>query len=61
MIVDSATALFRTDYQGRGELSERQIQLAQFLRQLTRLSEEFGIAVVMTNQVRNMSWNCVSV
>jgi DNA repair protein RAD51 len=23
MIVDSATALFRTDYQGRGELSER--------------------------------------
>jgi DNA repair protein RAD51 len=61
MIVDSATALFRTDYQGRGELSERQIQLAQFLRQLTRLSEEFGIAVVMTNQVRNMSWNSVSV
>ena len=51
MIVDSATALFRTDYQGRGELSERQIQLAQFLRQLTRLAEEFGIAVVMTNQV----------
>jgi DNA repair protein RAD51 len=61
MIVDSATALFRTDYQGRGELSERQIQLAQFLRQLTRLSEEFGIAVVMTNQVRNMSWNSVSI
>jgi len=51
MIVDSATALFRTDYHGRGELSERQMQLAQFLRQLTRLSEEFGIAVLMTNQV----------
>lgn len=51
MIVDSATALYRTDFQGRGELSERQMQLAQFLRQLTRLAEEFGIAVVLTNQV----------
>lgn len=51
MIVDSATALYRTDYSGRGELSERQMHLAQFLRQLTRLAEEFGIAVVITNQV----------
>ena len=51
LVVDSATALFRTDFSGRGELSERQTQLAQFLRQLTRLAEEFGIAVVITNQV----------
>lgn len=51
MVVDSATALFRTDYMGRGELSERQMQMAQFLRQLTRLAEEFGIAVLITNQV----------
>ena len=29
----------------------RQMHLAQFLRQLTRLAEEFGIAVVLTNQV----------
>lgn len=51
LIVDSATALYRTDYSGRGELSERQSNLAQFLRQLTRMSAEFGIAVVITNQV----------
>jgi DNA repair protein RAD51 len=51
MVVDSATALFRTDFSGRGELSERQMQLAQFLRQLTRIAEEFGVAVVLTNQV----------
>lgn len=51
IVVDSATALFRTDYTGRGELSERQMQLGQFLRQLTRLSEEFGVAVFITNQV----------
>jgi len=51
IVVDSATALYRTDYSGRGELSERQMQLGQFLRQLTRLAEEFGVAVFMTNQV----------
>jgi len=51
IIVDSATALFRTDYTGRGELSERQMQMGQFLRQLTRLAEEFGVAVFLTNQV----------
>ena len=40
----------RTDSQGRGELAERQQQLAQFMRQLTRLANEFGCAVVITNQ-----------
>ena len=51
LIVDSATALYRTDYAGRGELSSRQMHLAQFLRTLQRLADEFGIAVVITNQV----------
>ncbi|KAL3906816.1 MAG: hypothetical protein SGILL_009122, partial [Bacillariaceae sp.] len=51
LVVDSATALFRTDYMGRGELSERQMQIGQFLRQLTRMAEEFGVAVFITNQV----------
>jgi DNA repair protein RAD51 len=27
------------------------MQLAQFLRQLTRMAEEFGVAVVISNQV----------
>ena len=40
IVVDSATALFRTDFSGRGELSERQMQLGQFLRQLTRSVRE---------------------
>lgn len=30
------------------------MNLGQFLRQLTRLAEEFGIAVVLTNQVQPM-------
>lgn len=51
VVVDSATALYRTDYSGRGELAERQQKLAQFLRRLQRLADEFGVAVVITNQV----------
>jgi len=51
IIVDSATACYRTDYSGRGELSARQMHLAQFLRQLLKLSDEFGVAIVVTNQV----------
>lgn len=42
IIVDSATALFRTDFTGRGELAERQQLLGQFMRQLQRLANEFG-------------------
>nr|XP_045611468.1 DNA repair protein RAD51 homolog A-like isoform X2 [Procambarus clarkii] len=51
LIVDSAMALYRTDYAGRGELSARQMHLARFLRMLLRLADEFGVAVVITNQV----------
>ena len=43
--------MYRTDYSGRGELSARQMHLARFLRSLLRLADEFGVAVVITNQV----------
>jgi len=51
IVIDSATALYRTDYSGRGELSARQMHLARFLRMLLRLADEFGVAVMVTNQV----------
>ncbi|XP_034942578.1 DNA repair protein RAD51 homolog B [Chelonus insularis] len=51
LIVDSATALYRTDYSGRGELSARQMHLARFLRMLLRIADVHGVAVVITNQV----------
>jgi len=51
LVVDSATNLYRTDYSGRGELSSRQMHLAKFLRSIQRLADEFGVAVVITNQV----------
>jgi len=51
LIVDSATALYRTDYNGRGELSARQMSLAKFLRNLQKIADEHKVAVVITNQV----------
>jgi len=51
IVVDSATSLYRTDFVGRGELANRQMHLARFLRSLQRLADEHGCAVVMTNQV----------
>lgn len=51
LIVDSATALFRVDFTGRGELASRQQKLNQFLSRLSKLSEQFNVAVWITNQV----------
>jgi DNA repair protein RAD51 len=34
LVVDSSTALYRTDYTGRGELSVRQNHLGKFLRNI---------------------------
>lgn len=36
---------------GRGELNTRQINLGRFLRGLQRLADQYGVAVVITNQV----------
>ena len=49
--MDSATALYRSEYDGRGELSARQSHLCKFLRALTKLADCYGVAVVITNQV----------
>jgi meiotic recombination protein DMC1 len=43
------------DFSGRGQLSERQQKLGQFLSKLIKLSEEFNVVVLMTNQVRYLS------
>ncbi|CAG8760856.1 2048_t:CDS:2, partial [Acaulospora morrowiae] len=51
LIVDSVTDLYRTDYSGRGVLAARQMHLAKFLRGLLRLADEYGVAIVITNQV----------
>ncbi|KAG0172855.1 recombinase rad51 [Apophysomyces sp. BC1021] len=43
LIVDSAIALYRTDYSGRAELAARQMHLARFMRSLQRLADEVYI------------------
>jgi len=43
LVVDSATALYRTDFSGRGELSARQMHLGKFLRNLQRIADEVTI------------------
>lgn len=51
LIVDSATALFRVDYTGRGELANRQQRLNQFMSGLAKIAEQFNVPVWITNQV----------
>ena len=51
LIVDSIMALFRVDFSGRGELAERQQSLAQMMSKLQKISEEYNVAVMVTNQM----------
>ena len=51
LVVDSVMALFRVDFSGRGELAERQQSLAQMLSKLQKISEEYNVAVLVTNQM----------
>lgn len=53
IIIDSVMACFRTDYIGRGELNDRQQKLNQYLSLLTRLAEDYNVAVFLTNQVQS--------
>ena len=52
VVVDSVTGHFRAEYPGRENLVARQQRLRQHLHQLAVLAELYGVAVVVTNQVR---------
>ncbi len=56
LIVDSATALYRTDYSGRGELAARQMHMARFLRTLLRLADEVCV-LSYTRCLRKKKYN----
>lgn len=51
IVVDSLTALFRSEYVGRGMLAERQQKLNQHLATLHKLADDNNIIVYVTNQV----------
>lgn len=51
LIIDSIMALFRVDFSGRGEIADRQQKLAQMMSRLQKISEEYNVAVFITNQI----------
>jgi len=51
VIIDSAIGLFRGDYSGLGELSERQKYLDNFLTLSQNIAKHYNIATIWTNQV----------
>ncbi|MDO8647179.1 MAG: DNA repair and recombination protein RadA [Candidatus Diapherotrites archaeon] len=51
IIVDSLTAQFRSEFIGRGTLSDRQQKLNKHMHTLMRLAEMNNLAVLVTNQV----------
>ncbi|MEM3841096.1 MAG: DNA repair and recombination protein RadA [Candidatus Micrarchaeaceae archaeon] len=51
IVVDSMTALFRSEFVGRGALGERQQKLNMHIHRLQTLADKYNIAVYMTNQV----------
>lgn len=44
-------ALFRVDYSGRSEILDRQQKLGQMMSRLQKISEEYNVAVFVTNQI----------
>jgi DNA repair protein RadA len=51
IVVDSLMSLFRSEFMGRGALNERQQKLNQHIHKLQRLSDDYSLAVYITNQV----------
>lgn len=51
LIVDSIMALFRVDFNGLGEMVARQQKLRQMMSRLQTISEEYNVAVFVTNQI----------
>jgi DNA repair protein RadA len=52
LVIDSLTALFRSEYCGRGALAERQQKLGRHIAGLHKLAELNDVAVFVTNQVQ---------
>lgn len=51
VIFDSIIGVFRFEYSGRGELSERQQKLGKLVYGIKKMASEYNVAVVFTNQM----------
>lgn len=61
LIVDSIMCLFRTDFLGKGDLLKRQRKVAETMSLLNKISEEYNVAVFITNQiVTNMNFSLLN-
>jgi DNA repair protein RadA len=57
LVVDSVIHNYRAEFLGQSTLPERQQKLYRFMNQLSCIAQEYGIAVVVTNQVNNSCKN----
>lgn len=53
LVVDSIISHFRSEYIGRGTLSERQQKLNKFLHKLLQVAEAHNVCIYLTNQVQS--------
>lgn len=53
LCVDSISAIFRSEYVGRGQLASRQQKLNKHVHQLKRFANLYNAAVVIPNQVQS--------
>ena len=51
IVIDSAVGLFRNEYIGRGNLSNRQGKITKFISLASKIAQNNDVAVIVTNQV----------
>lgn len=51
LVIDSTTGLFRSEYIGRGNLSDRQGAINRFVSLAAHIADTYNIAVIFSNQV----------
>jgi RecA/RadA recombinase len=59
LIVDSVINNYRSEFLGQGMLPQRQQKLYRFMCLLSTVSQNYGIAVVVTNQVNSSEANSI--
>lgn len=52
VVIDSLTGKFRKEFEGRGELSDRQMKLKSYIKMLENTAESKNIVLLVTNQVQ---------
>lgn len=51
VIIDSLLGLYRLDYLGRANLSDRQIHISDMVNKLDKIKQLYNVAILVTNQV----------